>query len=89
MSTDKKEEVDELLADLHGLQVRALILKLKEGKEISAADLNAVTNFLKANGITAEAHKLKTIVKATDEVTGKKHNAIPFDRDDLGVVNEG
>lgn len=89
MSTDKKKDtVDGLMAEVHELQCKALIKKLKDG-DISAPELQAVTAFLKANGITSDIHRdknLSGVVNAFDEK--EADGTIEFTQEDLGIPDD-
>jgi len=68
-----KKDIDTLLADIHELQCKNIIDILQSG-EATAKELNAVTQFLKSNGISSDCHKVTKII---DEV-------IEFSAEDLG-----
>jgi hypothetical protein len=77
--THKKASLD-LLAQLHELTAQVMLAKVRSG-EVTAADLAAITKFLRDNGIQ--------VMPGEDENINDLVAELPFDEDDDNVVTFG
>lgn len=66
-------ETKDILEQLHGEVARQLLVRIQSG-EAKAADFGQAINFLKNNGIDAEA----TEGSALGELSGKLAEVLPF-----------